>query len=208
MPLVRPAYPLRSDCRGSLEGMGSPAEKPLWQFGLDWLLGAIGESTNYHDRERARKLARGMRMVGERPPLREVGRYVNELWGVWRPAAEMVRETWRSVDRAKTSIGKDKHWDGTPLYVPDMLIEDEGLSPSTEERLAAVARDATDALVGAAGEPDPAAYLDRRRDVLAAMTGVQHLRVLRFGSSGLGFRDELNPLPARRPKPSADSDAN
>lgn len=147
-----------------------------------------------------------MRMVGERPPLREVGCYASELWDVWLPAARMVRETWRSVDRAKTSLGKDTHWYGTPLYVPDLLIEKYGLSPSTEDRLAAVARHAADALVIAAGEANTAAYLDRRREFLAAATAVQHLRFLRHGSGALGFRHELNPLPAPRPILSADPD--
>jgi hypothetical protein len=143
-------------------------------------------------------------MVGERPPLREVGRYANELWAVWLPAAQMVRETWRSVDRAKTSLGKDTHWDRTPLYVPDLLIEEYGLRPSTEERLAAVAREAADALVTAAGAADTAAYLDRRREFRAAATAVQHLRFLRHGSGALGFRHALNPRPAPRPILSAD----
>jgi hypothetical protein len=136
-------------------------------------------------------------MVGERPSLREVGSYVSESWDVWLPAAQMVRETWRSVDRAKTSLGKDTHWYGTPLYMPDLLIEKYGLSPSTEVRLAAVARQAADALVIAAGEANTAAYLDRRREFLAA--AVQHLRFLRHGSGALGFRHELNPIPAPRP---------
>ena len=175
--------------------MKSSAETPLWRLGLDWLLECNGEGTHYLDRERARKLARGLRMVGERPPLREVGRYADELWDVWPHAARMVRETWRGVDRAKTSVGRDTHWLRTPLFVPDFLIDKHGLSPGIEERLAAVARDAADALVRAAGEADAAAYLDRRRELAAAAIVAQHLRFLRHGSGALGFGHELNRFP-------------
>jgi len=179
--------------------MSSSVEKPLWQLGLDWLLEYNGGGTHDLDRERVRKLARGLRMVGERPALGEVGRYAAELWDVWPHAARMVRDTWRSVDRAKTSVGRDTHWVGTPLYVVDFLIEQHGVSPSLEERLAAVARDASQALVTAAAGVETAAYLDRRRELAATVIIAQHLRFLRHGSGGLGFANELNPLPAPRP---------
>lgn len=172
----------------------------MWQLGLDWLLECNGEGTHYLDRERARKLARGMRLVGEQPSLHEVGRYVGKLWNGWPYAARMVRETWRSVDSAKTSLGRDTHWLGTPLSVPVFLIDKHGLSPSLEDRLAAVARDAADALITAAREDDTAAYLDRKRELTATTTVAQHLRFLRHGSGSLGFRNELNPLPAPWPR--------
>jgi hypothetical protein len=176
----------------------SPA-KPLWQHGLDWLVDTVDRSTHPLDRERARKLARGMRMVGEHPPYREVSAYVGKLWDGWPHTASMVRECWRSVYRAKTSLGRDRHWHTTPLFQPDRLIEQHELRPVTEVRLAAVLHGAVDALLLAAQGDDTDAYLTRTRDLDAALIAVRHLRFLRHGSAALGFQD-LNPEPARRPR--------
>jgi hypothetical protein len=180
--------------------METTLAKPLWQYGLDRLAKDIGGSTHQLDRNRARKLARGLRMLGERPPYREeVSPYIGRLWEDWPWTASMVREIWRSVERAKTSLGRDRHWNGTPLYVPDMLIEEHGLRPRTERRLAAVARDAVDALIEASQEADTDVYLERKRQLAEALVAVHHLRFLRQGSGALGFQD-LNPQPAPRPR--------
>lgn len=179
--------------------MGASPAKPLWKLGLDWLVEANGSGTHPLDRKRARQLARGMRMVGEHPPYPEVSAYIAELWDGWPHAASMTRECWRSVYRAKTSLGRNTHWDDTPLYAPDWLIERHGLHPVTEVRLAAAIHDAVDALTEAARGDDTGAYLARRRGLDAALTAIHHLRFLRHGSSALGFED-LNPGPARRPR--------
>jgi hypothetical protein len=47
--------------------------------------------------------------------------------------------------------------------------------------------------------PDTAAYLERKKELDAALIAVHHLRYLRFGSGELGFRD-TDPEPPRRPK--------
>jgi hypothetical protein len=173
--------------------------KALWQFGLDWLVDAIGGSTHWKDRERATRLARGMRMVGEHPEYRVVSAYISQLWRGWPQSASMVRECWRSVYRAKTSLGRKQGWYQTSLYVPDMLIEQHGLRPLTEERLAAVAHEALDAFLAAAQDHDTAGYVERRKELDAALTAISQLRYLRHGSDVFGFPD-YNPEPARRPK--------
>lgn len=101
----------------------------------------------------------------------------------------MTRSCWRSVDRAKTSLGRNSHWDDTPLYDVDRLIEQHELRPVTEVRLAAVAHEAVDALIEAAHGDDTQAYLARRRELDAALIAVHHLRFLRHGSGALGFDD-------------------
>jgi hypothetical protein len=179
--------------------MDASPTKPLWQLGLDWLVDTVGGSTHWLDRERARQLARGMRMGGERPSYREVSAYIGELWPDWPHTASMVRESWRGVYCAKMSLGRDSHWDNTPLYGPDWLIEHHGLQPVTEVRLAAVAHDALDALLQAAQEDDTAAYVARQRALDASLTAVHHLRFLRHGSGALGFKD-WNPERPRRPR--------
>lgn len=138
-------------------------------------------------------------MLGENPPFPEVSAYVGQLWAAWPHAASMTRDCWRSVYRAKTSLGRDTHWHHTPLYDPDRLIEFHELLPVTEVRLAAVAHDAVEALIGAAQGDDNPAYLRRRRELDAAVTAVHHLRYLRHGSGALGFEDP-SPEPPRRPR--------
>ena len=133
------------------------------------------------------------------PYREEVSPYIGGLWKGWPWTVSMVRECWRSVDRAKTSLGRDRHWRGTPLYIPDMLIEEHRLRSSTELRLAAVAHDAVDALVEAAQEADTAIYLERKRQLAEAIVAVHHLRFLRQGSGALGFQN-MNPEPAPRPR--------
>jgi hypothetical protein len=179
--------------------MEPSAAKPLWKLGLDWLLEANGDGTHALDRDRARRLARGMRMVGERPPYEQVSSYIGQLWDGWPHGASMTRKCWRSVYRAKTSLGRSAHWDDTPLYDVDRLIEQHGLRPVTEVRLAAVAHDAIDALVAATQEDDTKGYLARRRELDAALTSIHHLRFLRHGSGALGF-DDPAPQPPRRPR--------
>jgi hypothetical protein len=157
--------------------VGNP--KPLWQVGLDWLWEANGEGTHPYDERRAFLLARGLRMLGENPAAKEVNAYIK---GLWREpfAAAMTREAWRSVYRARSSIGRSRRSDA-PLFQPDRLIREQGLRPSTEERLAAVAKRALDELIGAAAEePDRAAFLDRERQLKEALIAISHLRYLRF----------------------------
>lgn len=173
--------------------------KALWQLGLDWLAECVGDSTHPNDRRRARELARGMRTVGERPEYRAVSAYISELWRVWPHSASMVRSCWRSVYRAKTSLGRGRGWYQTSLYVPDMLIEQHGLRPLTEERLAALAHEALDAFLVAAQDHSTAGYIDRRRELDAALTAIEQLRYLRHGTGVFGVPD-YNPEPARRPK--------
>lgn len=179
--------------------MAASATKPLWELGLDWLVEANGGGTHPLDRERARQLARGMRMVGESPKYEEVSAYIGELWAGWPHAASMTRECWRSVYRAKTSLGRNAHWHDTPLYDADRLIESHALDPVTEVRLAAVAHNAVDALFEAAQGGDTNAYLARRHELQAVLTAVHHLRFLRHGSGALGFEDP-DPEPPRRPR--------
>jgi hypothetical protein len=175
------------------------ATQALWQLGLEWLRETIGSSTHPFDRDRARQLARGMRMVGERPSGSAVNGYISRLWPTAPWTRAMVRDCWRSVYRAKTSLGRDRHWHRTPLYVPDRLIELHGLQPVTEARLASLAHDAVNALVQAADDGDTGSYLQRTRELDAALCAVQHLRFLRHGSGALGFEDQ-SPEPPRRPK--------
>ena len=113
--------------------MQKPGEalKPLWQLGLDWLR-EIGCSPHPLDRERVRLLARGMRMLGEYPDRSEVRAYVAQLWPSEPWTAATIRDSWRSVYRAQTSLGRDRHWHCTPLYVPDVLIQRYELRPVTE----------------------------------------------------------------------------
>lgn len=100
-----------------------------------------------------------------------------------------------SKDESRPRPALERH----PLYVPDMLIEERGLRPRTELRLAAVAHDAVDALIEAAQETDTAIYLERKRELTEAIVAVHHLRFLRQGSGALGFQN-LNPEPAPRPR--------
>jgi hypothetical protein len=173
--------------------------KPLWQHGIDWLKEVNGGATHPLDRERALKLARGMRMVGEHPPYREVSAYVGQLWDRNPNAASMVRTTWRSVYRARTSIGRGSRIHTTPLYQPDRLIDRQGLRPVTEVRLAQVAHEALQALLTAAEDGDRPGYAVRERELNAALTAVRHLRFLRYGRPTLGY-DERDDDPARRPR--------
>jgi hypothetical protein len=140
-----------------------------------------------------------MRMLGEHPAYREVSAYIGQLWDGWPHAASMTRTSWRSIYRAKTSLGRNNHWNDTPLYDPDRLIECHGLEPVSEVRLASVGRDAVDALVEAAHGDDTGLYLARKRELDAALVAVHHLRFLRQGSGALGFQDP-NPEPPRRPR--------
>jgi hypothetical protein len=179
--------------------MPDPTEKPLWQLGLDWLFETIGGSTHPLDRARARRLARGMRMLGEHPPFRAVSAYVGELWRSWPQTASMVRTCWRSVYRARTSLGRDLNWENTPLYEPDLLIERHGIDRVTEVRLGAVAQRALDAFLEAAAEADADAYIARRHELDAALTAVHHLRFLRHGSQALGLK-VIPAEPPRRPR--------
>jgi hypothetical protein len=157
-----------------------PPAKPLWKYGLDSLLEDIGDSTHWMDRDRAFELARGLRIIGERPSYRdEVSPYIGQLWQGWRWTASMVRDCWRTVDRADTSRGRARTPRNHPLYVPDMLIAKHRLRPTTEARLASVARDAVDALARAAPNADAVVYRRRKREMAAALAAVDELRVLR-----------------------------
>lgn len=138
-------------------------------------------------------------MVGEDPTSREVGAYVAQLWKGWPHAAKMVRDSWRSVYRVKTSLGRGTTWYRSPLYTPDRLIELHGLQPVTEDRLAAVVHAAADRLLSAVSENDTVAYRNRKRELDAALVAVDHLGYLRHGSAFLEIND-LNPEPGRRPK--------
>jgi hypothetical protein len=140
-----------------------------------------------------------MRMLGEEPATKEVSAYIGELWSGNPYAASMTRECWRSVYRAKTSIGQTRRHE-KPLYQPDRLIGLHDLSPSTEERLAAVAHRALAAFLQAASGPTTPAYVERKRELDAALEVVQHLRFLRFGPTEIGIRGFLDADPPRRPK--------
>src|SRR5215208_5216121 len=72
-------------------------DESLWRLGLDWLREANGGGVHPLDRDRARQLARGMRMVGEHPQYREVSRYIGHPWEPWPYAASMTRDCWRSA---------------------------------------------------------------------------------------------------------------
>ena len=172
---------------------------PLWKHGIHWLKDVNGGATHPRDRERALKLARGMRMVGEHPPYREVSAYVGQVWNGNPHAASMVRTAWRSAYRAKTSIGRGSRIYATPLYQVDRLIESHGLRPVTEVRLANVAHDALQGCLEAAEVDASAVYAARRRDLDTALTAVQHLRFLRHGWAALGYEDD-DDEPARRPR--------
>jgi hypothetical protein len=161
----------------SASGSSRSSARLLWQHGLDWL--ADTElSTRPSDRDRAFELARGLRKLGALPAYRgEVSSYVRRLWEDAR-VITMVRVCWESVHSAKTSRGRPLR--SAPLYVPDMLICEHGLDPSTEERLATVAREAADALVAAtAPRVDARSYRARKAELSAAMVAVDELRVLR-----------------------------
>ena len=105
------------------------------------------------------------------------------------------------MDRAKTAFGRETHWYCTPLQLADVLVEEHEPQPTTEARLAAVARDAVDALVEAAQETDTTLYLERKRQVADALLAVHHLRFLRRGSDALSVAKDLNPQLAPRPRP-------
>jgi hypothetical protein len=60
-----------------------------------------------------------------------------------------------------------------------MLIRDTGLRPTTEVRLAAVARDAVNAVIESAPEADVTCR-HRKRELSAAVTAVDELRSLRL----------------------------
>ena len=99
-------------------------------------------------------------MLGEAPPRNDVSAEIQELWGRGRPAAAMTRECWRSVYRAQSSLGRT--WlHEAPLYQPDRLIEEYALTPSTEERIAAVVQQAVRNLGGVAETGSPTEYLQR-----------------------------------------------
>lgn len=158
--------------------MANVSQKPLWRHGLNWLRDT-DPSTHWADRDRAFGLAQGLRKLGAQPPYQgDVRRYVHELWDDPH-VVSMVRDCWSSVYRAKTSRGRARHSRSNPLYVPDMLIRDAGLRPTTEVRLAAVARDAVNALIESAPETD-ATYRHRKRELSAALTAVDELRSLRL----------------------------
>lgn len=182
---------------GAQAGGASP--KPLWKLGLDWLCEANGGACHSLDRDRARNLARGMRMVGEGPEYVEVSRYIAELWDVWPHSIAMVRDCWRTVYRAQTSLGRDRRVHHTPLYTVDRLIEKHRLEPVTEERLAAVTLSATHAFIEASKGSDTELYLARRRELDVALTAMRHLKYLRHGYGALGLRD-LDPEAPLRPK--------
>lgn len=164
--------------------------KPLWQLGLDWLRDANGHGTHPLDRDRARKLVRGMRMLGEDPRYADVSAYVAERWSGWPHAASMTRKSWRSVYRTTTRLGREPRWD-TPLYQPDRLIERHDLQPVTEERLAAVMHAAVDAVVESTALDGVAPYRSRRRELDATLAALEHLHFLRQGECG---------EPPRRPR--------
>jgi hypothetical protein len=179
----------------------------LWLLGLQWLREANGTATHPCDRKRVILLARGMRMLGEEPPMTNVTEAIRDLWSVggrWsdgRPAARMTKECWRNVYRAKSSLGRSRMWDA-PLYQPDCLIEKHGLEPSTEERIAAVAGRAVQDLCDAAWLPSSDGYVDAQRRVADALATVRHLRYLRLGPQSLGIRG-FESEPPRRPMPAA-----
>jgi hypothetical protein len=60
-----------------------------------------------------------------------------------------------------------------------MLIRDHGLRPTTPERLAAVARDAIDALVASVEMADDCASHARDAELAAAIDALVEFRVLR-----------------------------
>lgn len=173
--------------------------KPLWQHGIDRLFEGYEQRDDHLTRNDFRRLARAMRIVGERPSYREVSRYIGEHWSRWQDVAPWAREGWRSVDRAQGTFGRENHWWLTPLEFADVLIEKYEPQPTTGARLAAIAHEAVDALVEAACETDTDLYLERKRRLADAVWAVHHLRFLRQNSGALGFRD-LNPSAAPRPK--------
>jgi len=179
--------------------MECASAKPLWQHGIDRLWEAYeADQIVCLDRKQGQRLARAMRIIGERPPYREVSRYIGEHWSRWPDVANWVREGWRSVDRAKTAFGRETHWFNTPLQLADVLVEEHEPQRRTEARLATVAHDAVDALVEAAQKPDTAGYQERKRQLADALLALHHLRYLRQGSGALGF-ENLNPGAAPRP---------
>lgn len=111
----------------------------------------------------------------------------------------MVRTTWRSAYRAKTSLGRRPRAHATPLYQIDRLIDQHDIRPVTEERLAKVARDALERLLKAAEDNDRVGYPAGERNLKAALTAVQHLRYLRYGRS-VSNHDAGDEEPARRPR--------
>ena len=119
-------------------------------------------------------------MLGERPAYRElVSPYIGLLWDEWPGAASMVRSSWRAAFRAKTNRRRGHDSRRNPVHVPDMLIRDRGLQPTTEARLTAVAHDAVDALVRAAVSADRPTYQKRKREFDATLSAIEHLRLLR-----------------------------
>ena len=156
--------------------------KPLWQYGLDWLR-SEEPSTHPMDRDRAYELAQGLRKLGDLPPWDgDVSNYAHTLWGSSRSdrmVVGMVRVCWSSVWRARTSRGRARHSRSSPLYVPDMLIREHRLKPSTEDRVAAVVGDAVDVLIKAASLPDSRVYRTRKAELAAALDSVDQLRKLR-----------------------------
>jgi hypothetical protein len=154
------------------------AMKPLWQRGLDWLWSTDRGDLHWTARKRAISVARGMRKMGEKPDPADMRRYVRRRWADDPLAARMMIETWRGVYRAKTSRGRSD-WHDRALYVPDYIVQDRGLRPTTETRLRRVLLEAVDALVRAADEGDPRAYALRKRDIEAALASVDELLSLR-----------------------------
>jgi hypothetical protein len=166
--------------RGPRGTRNTPA-KPLWQCGLDWLR-STEPSTHPTDRDRAYELAKGLRKLNDLPPWAgDVSNYAHTLWNGPhdRIVIAMVRDCWSSVWRARTSRGRARHSRSDPLAVPDMLIRQHLLTPSTEDRLAAVARDAMDALIASASLPESRVYQRRKAELSAALESVDQLRKLR-----------------------------
>lgn len=172
-------------------------DNALWRIGLAWLREVNTDGTHPLDKKRARNLARGMRMLGERPDASEVNAEIGRLWGRHRPAAKMTVESWRSVYRVKTSIGRTYREDA-PLYHPDRLIEVHRLTPSTEERLERVLIGAVRKMCEAASQEGTDHYLQAKRELDDAITAIEHLRYLRFGPQSLGIRG-FGPETPRRP---------
>jgi hypothetical protein len=63
-----------------------------------------------------------------------------------------------------------------------MLIEELGLHPSIEVRLASVAKTAVDCLARAVSDADALRYTKHKRDLDAAVAAIDELRVLRQGA--------------------------
>jgi hypothetical protein len=110
-----------------------------------------------------------------------VSNYAHTLWTSPhdRIVIAMLRQCWSTMWRAKTSRGRARHSPSDPLYVPDMLIREHRLKPSTEDRLAVVARDAMGALIKSASLPDSRVYQRRKAELSAALDSVDQLRRLR-----------------------------